>query len=749
MAGESSITARVQIRLLHLLPGQESDPLECSLETVTPFEEPNIETLVNNESHPTRRLLPYEAISYAWGNVNSEETIVCNGKLLSITSSLAAALRRMRRRIGPPRVLWADGICINQKNDSEKEQQVPLMAAIYSQAKQVLCWLGEDDEGHAACTFGLADTLWTRVQPRFQQTQREQIQKIVYKVLPTLEVPQKIPPETPSELAESANWITGFFLDFDELDEEIQDASNAVHFVELFKKSWFHRMWIRQEIGWATKATVLCGRWQTDWRSLFVAHLWARSRAFKNHKLEWHHTVNMGFDNFNESRSTLQLLVSSRRFQCTNPKDRVFALLAHPSAYIEETHPGFKDYVAPVLKSKSRGQSDSTIAKQIAEARETIRQDYWSLTLEKEPELRRMHLEPKGQREKLDSETMVFFHHILHMMNEIRRLNEIENLRLHAVNRVYPMSFITCGMSKRAVKVDYSRSLDEIYTDIAIHVIRSSKSWDILREVQHDENPGSACPSWVPRWDTPEIYYGLNRVDRQFRAWTWPTSYTFTGKVNRTRFTAPAVLVGKITFSMDPCLEEPLLFMEEPMDLSKATQIWKTIISHDSSSSRQLTQMERLQMFQRTLTAESSMVVDGFRTDILDDLTGNGWNRFAAFWTRMYRYDQAYGGGAPGPELPYFPELEDAAESGSCHEFISMAAEVCRNRHVFFTDNGYFGIGPKILQEGDLVFILPQPVPFVLRRQRNHYILAGECYVDGVMKGEMMKGANVETIEIH
>ncbi|KAK0708718.1 hypothetical protein B0H67DRAFT_441721, partial [Lasiosphaeris hirsuta] len=72
-------------------------------------------------------------------------------------------------------------------------------------------------------------------------------------------------------------------------------------------------------------------------------------------------------------------------------------------------------------------------------------------------------------------------------------------------------------------------------------------------------------------------------------------------------------------------------------------------------------------------------------------------------------------------------------------DFMREAAQVCQNRRVFYTDNGYFGIGPKILQEGDMVFILPLPVPFVLRSQGNHYILAGECYVDGVMKGEMMQ----------
>jgi hypothetical protein len=40
--------------------------------------------------------------------------------------------------------MWVDAICINQKNPEEQGQQVQLMAKIYSNAHRVIVWLGEE-----------------------------------------------------------------------------------------------------------------------------------------------------------------------------------------------------------------------------------------------------------------------------------------------------------------------------------------------------------------------------------------------------------------------------------------------------------------------------------------------------------------------------------------------------------------------------------------------------------------------------
>jgi len=47
--------------------------------------------------------------------------------------------------------MWIDAICINQNDISERNNQVRQMGAIYSQASQVVVWLGEEtgDSGRA------------------------------------------------------------------------------------------------------------------------------------------------------------------------------------------------------------------------------------------------------------------------------------------------------------------------------------------------------------------------------------------------------------------------------------------------------------------------------------------------------------------------------------------------------------------------------------------------------------------------
>lgn len=89
----------------------------------------------------------YDAISYAWGSSEypGKETILCNGAEIQIKSNLAAALRRLRCP-DKERALWADAICINQKDLSEKASQVPIMREIYANARQVIVWLGEGAE---------------------------------------------------------------------------------------------------------------------------------------------------------------------------------------------------------------------------------------------------------------------------------------------------------------------------------------------------------------------------------------------------------------------------------------------------------------------------------------------------------------------------------------------------------------------------------------------------------------------------
>lgn len=118
-------------RVLILQPGSYSDLLVGNIR----------ELKLTNE-------LPYEAVSYAWGDANFVDRIVIDGKHLHLTANIAAGLRRLRSET-EERVLWVDQICINQSDKAERSSQVSFMHKIYQDTTKVLVWLGPDNGGHA------------------------------------------------------------------------------------------------------------------------------------------------------------------------------------------------------------------------------------------------------------------------------------------------------------------------------------------------------------------------------------------------------------------------------------------------------------------------------------------------------------------------------------------------------------------------------------------------------------------------
>ncbi|KAF2130650.1 HET-domain-containing protein, partial [Dothidotthia symphoricarpi CBS 119687] len=113
-------------RILRLEPGQEDDPIQCSL------------IHVDLDTSPV-----FEAVSYVWGDATDKLRITCNDRRIKITRNLFHALT-MFRYPDRTRDLWADALCINQFNLKERSSQVQLMSRIYSGAKAVLVWLGHE-----------------------------------------------------------------------------------------------------------------------------------------------------------------------------------------------------------------------------------------------------------------------------------------------------------------------------------------------------------------------------------------------------------------------------------------------------------------------------------------------------------------------------------------------------------------------------------------------------------------------------
>jgi hypothetical protein len=135
------------IRLLRLRTGAlDSEMIECEIFEVK-FTENYIPYDPSLPDPPVE--IEYEALSWSWGTEIATYgiTIVEGGKRYKkrVNRELALALKYLRRE-NRERVIWIDALCIDQADFDERNHQVQMMSMIYTRAKKVCIWLGEDDD---------------------------------------------------------------------------------------------------------------------------------------------------------------------------------------------------------------------------------------------------------------------------------------------------------------------------------------------------------------------------------------------------------------------------------------------------------------------------------------------------------------------------------------------------------------------------------------------------------------------------
>ncbi len=115
------------IRLLRLLPSADiAAKVECEI----------FHAQIGGSAQ-----VPYEALSYTWGDPSRTVNIGLSGCAFLATVNLEAALRALRQK-REARVLWVDALCINQADLREQAAQVRIMWDIYKAADCVVVWLG-------------------------------------------------------------------------------------------------------------------------------------------------------------------------------------------------------------------------------------------------------------------------------------------------------------------------------------------------------------------------------------------------------------------------------------------------------------------------------------------------------------------------------------------------------------------------------------------------------------------------------
>ncbi len=226
------VSSNSHFRLLELQPSSSFEaPIECNI-----------------SCHPiSGHNTPFKALSYTWGSSNQSSIVTMNQKRFRITPSLDEALRHLRHDDDKV-TLWIDQMCINQKNDDEKSDQVRLMTKIYPLARQVLVWLGPAADNSDQVMELLSDVGRRAEALRLiEYSERNQL-GLLYRIFrgENSEEPLTI------QLQDLVAQYAPRFL------------VNLSGITALFRRPWFRRVWVVQEFALGRNPILMCGSRHMD-----------------------------------------------------------------------------------------------------------------------------------------------------------------------------------------------------------------------------------------------------------------------------------------------------------------------------------------------------------------------------------------------------------------------------------------------------------------------------------------------------
>jgi hypothetical protein len=334
-----------EIRLIRLLPGQWLDEIRCVLFDVHLNDNPQ-----------------YETLSYVWGSARVKRTIRLNGKPHATTVNLESALRHLRH-LRKVLVLWIDALCIDQTNTDERTHQVNMMGKIYTFCKNVIVYLGDE----------LGQTRQSKTAPpliHFFDDERDLplIQDFNRRSMGdnASDLPG-IPPEINALTVFSLIRILSqdqHFLDvplFAQTSHEQDSNTKRRLLLEALRQfmhppwtPWWSRIWVVQEVALPKSVTMVYGTVSAPWsmlaraasslnyhisfccpqamemiprdQSKVLADFSKRILDITNLRLE--HGDTKSHQDSMDNSSLLPLLRRFRNRKSTDPRDKIYALLA-------------------------------------------------------------------------------------------------------------------------------------------------------------------------------------------------------------------------------------------------------------------------------------------------------------------------------------------------------------------------------------------------------------------------------------
>ena len=291
--------------------------------------------------------------------------------------------------------------------------------------------------------------------------------------------------------------------------------------------------------------------------------------------------------------------------------------------------------------------------------------------------------------------------------------------------------YVVRGLANTAIAegiiVDYSNSVERVYTDLAKHLLKIQPGLRVLSAVvlQHRKHSTLHLPPWVPDWSQRQWGGGILQKYYRFL----PSKLFKAGGISKCR-------VVEVEDSKTICLEGIRL------DAEKSIIPIKSILMNKENNFFVITEVKLREMatettsqviypfngelswkaFFHTLTADRSALSIRIREDYRAKFfsTFRDWNPSHSHLERM-------------DDLPATAWIEISKTLGA----------IIEDKVMFVTEKGYLGLGQDGSQVGDIVCILfGGETPFMFRQssppQEGRFQFISECYIHGVMDGEIM-----------
>ncbi|KAH7089903.1 heterokaryon incompatibility protein-domain-containing protein [Paraphoma chrysanthemicola] len=640
--------------------------------------------------HSLNNTPSFRALSYCWGPEIEQHEIRIQGSSLSVRKNLYAFLQQFRSCSEHSGYYWIDALCINQGDYAERREQIQYMREIYGLASETVVWLGEKSpEATVALAF---INLWWGA----NKGQGLLMFLVQLSLLPDQDYRHVL------RLSSCHDCLAQLL---DPQEELVRWALKR-----LFEQPWWTRMWIFQEFVGSKSVRFYWGSAFVDEHTLTnFTGVWndflcgleklgpevkviLQLRDIKVHRHLF--LVQQRAERFltheGEARKPMDLadlVVWTRHLQATDPLDKLYAILGMDEVgHIKVKRPDYESSVRDVftdfISAYVRAKTDLNI---LAYAGAGL----------------------NGTDPQFPSWVMD-----LRLGGKVQHINDAE----HCASLRLPSD---CELDGDVIRAN------GIVCDM-ISSVHDSK-----REAHEEAGRGTNGPSWFEWLD----WLQNTRDARLVR----PTGIPFIQILFRTmladdhdygydhgRGSHHAKQMDKVFYSL--AVGFMILFGKKKYREIESTQNCK-------SQAR----MDKWIATQRAAGGNENGIALRCLLDLIPDPAEVLSDEEALrpfFVSEETAQEPAW---LHHMQIPS-PRFPSEMQSHCSLMFSQYATSATRNKKLFRTVKGYIGLGPPGMVEGDKICIIfGCKVPLLLREVDGNYILVGECYVFGMMQGEMTK----------